>query len=55
MVGVNVTKFKTVPGYRTHILGGTILFLFSKIERVIVFVLLSCYSVVTIRFEETSN
>ena len=54
MVGVNVTKFKTVPGYRTYILGGTILFLFSKIEHV-VFVLLSCYSVVTIQFEETSN
>ena len=53
MVGVNVTKFKTVPGYRTYILGGTILFLFSKIEHV-VFVLLS-YSVVTIQFEETSN
>ena len=36
-----VTQSKTLPGYRTHALRETILFLFSKIDPVLVFVLLS--------------
>ena len=36
-------------------LRGTMLFLFSKIDPVIVFVLLSCYSVVTILLDQISD
>ena len=39
----------------TGTLRGTMLFLFSKIDLVIVFVLLSCYSVVTILLDQISD
>ena len=39
---VTVIQSKTDPDYRTHTLRETILFVFSKIYTVIVFVLLSC-------------
>ena len=52
---VTVTQSRTVPGYRTHTSRGTMLFLLRKVDHVIVFVLLSCYSDVTILFEQISN
>ena len=60
---VTVTKIKIVPDFRTHTARGAILFLFSKIDPVIVLVskidlafgLLSCNSVVAILFGQTSN
>ena len=52
---ITVTQAKTIPGYWIHTLRGTILFLFCKIDPVIVFVLLSCYYVVTILLEQISN
>ena len=52
---LTVTQSKAVPGYSTHTLRGTALFLFSKIDPVIVFVLLNCYSIVTILIKQISN
>ena len=60
---VTVTQTKTVSDFRTNTARGAILFLFSKIDPVIVLVskidlafgLLSCNSVVAILFGQTSN
>ena len=52
---VSVTWTKTVPDYRIHVMREIILFFLSKIDPIIACGLLSCYSVVTILFEQISN